>query len=243
MNGHWDLVIGHYNVLENYLVPYTIPDYAIIHMKFKRLQRSFYTRDTHIVARELLGKILVRSVKGNKITGRITEVEAYVGEDDLACHASRGRTPRTDIMYGKAGHAYIYLIYGMYDCLNIVTDQKNFPAAVLIRSLEPLEGINDMIINRKLSSSLQPTPYHLLTKLTTGPGKLTQALNITRTLNGEDLTTSQQLYVADDGFTVAAHDVAISPRIGVNYAGPCALYPWRYYLKDSQFLSKKDPTP
>lgn len=214
--------------------------------RLKPLSRKFYARDTHAVAKELLGKVVVRVIRGKKISGRITEVEAYVGEDDVACHAARGRTPRTDIMYGEAGYAYVYLIYGMYHCLNIVTEQKNFPAAVLIRAMEPLAGTERMILNRKLTnknrrafSSLPPTLYPLQPNLTNGPGKLTQSLQITRQHNGEDLTKSTRLYVADDGYIVKSPDIATSPRIGVAYAGPCARYPWRYYLKDSAFISRR----
>jgi DNA-3-methyladenine glycosylase len=174
-----------------------------------RLSTSFFARDTHRVARQLLGKLLVRELSGQKLIGRLTEVESYVGVDDLACHASKGRTPRTEVMFGPPGHAYVYLIYGLHHCFNIVTDQTGFPAAVLIRGLEPVAGF---------------------TGLANGPGKLTKALNITRELNRENLATSPLLYLADDGFTVNPQDIQTSPRIGVDYAGPCALYPWRYFL-------------
>lgn len=167
----------------------------------KRLPRSFFARDTHIVAKDLLGKVLVRNYRGRKFSGRITETEAYVGENDLASHARFGKTKRNAIMYGEAGHAYIYFIYGMYDMLNIVTDKKNFPAAVLIRSVGTWAG----------------------------PGKLTRAMKITRQLNGEDVVTSKRLYVADDGFRVPRKDIQTGPRIGVTYAGKHAKLPWRYF--------------
>lgn len=168
----------------------------------KRLPRSFFARDTHAVARDLLGKVLVHKSGKKTWSGRICEVEAYIGEDDLASHARFGKTNRNAIMYGEAGHAYIYFIYGMYDMLNIVTDKKHFPAAVLIRS------VGDWI----------------------GPGKLTRAMKITRKLNGEDLVTSRRLYVADDGFRVPKKAIQASPRIGVAYAGKYAELPWRYYF-------------
>lgn len=178
-------------------------------MPSKRLGRTFFARDTHVVAQALLGKLLVRQVAGENFSGRITEVESYVGVDDAACHASRGpawpagrRTKRTEIMFGKAGHAYVYLIYGMYHCLNIVTEEKEFPAAVLIRSLD----------------------------IVTGPGRLTRALQITRHLNGEDLTTSKRLFVVDDGLRIPRRAIIATPRIGVAYAGKDALLPWRYVL-------------
>ena len=168
----------------------------------KKLPREFYARDTHVVAKELLGKLLIRSWRGKQLVVRINEVESYVGEDDLASHARRGRTPRTEIMYGEAGHAYIFLIYGMYHCLNIVTEQPGFPAAVLIRGAEAWNG----------------------------PGKLTRALHITRAQNQLDLTVSNALYVADDGFHVSPASIIATPRIGVDYAGEHALNPWRYLI-------------
>lgn len=172
-------------------------------MPLKKLSRVFYARDTHVVAKGLLGKLLVRQWRGKKIIVRINEVESYVGEDDLASHASRGRTPRTAVMYGEPGQAYVYLIYGMYHCLNIVTEKEGFPAAVLIRGAG---GFN-------------------------GPGKLTRALHITRAQNRLDIATSDALYVADDGFAVSPADIIATPRIGVDYAGEHALLPWRYLIQ------------
>jgi DNA-3-methyladenine glycosylase len=171
----------------------------------KPLPRSFFARDTHVVARTLLGKLLVRQWRGKIVTARISEVESYVGEDDAASHARAGKTARTALMYGAAGHAYVYLIYGMYHCLNVVTDKKDFPAAVLIR------GAGDY----------------------TGPGKLCRALHITRALNGEDLVTSQRLWIADDGWRPQRTAINATPRIGVDYAGEHALLPWRYILTQS----------
>jgi len=143
------------------------------------------------------------------MTGRIVEVESYVGENDKACHAARGRTKRNEVMFGEAGRAYVYIIYGMYNCLNIVTERENFPAAVLIRALR--QGQN------------------ILTA-TDGPGKLTRALHITRAQNREDLTVSEKLFVADDGLVVARSDIKRAPRVGVGYAGEDAMLPWRYYI-------------
>ncbi|EKE21915.1 MAG: hypothetical protein ACD_7C00095G0001 [uncultured bacterium] len=115
----------------------------------KRLTHSFFNRKTALVAQELLGKVLIYKNKDQIISGIIVETEAYIGPKDLASHASRGKTPRNEVMFGEAGHWYIYLIYGFYNCLNIVTEEKNYPAAVLIRAVEPLEGISLMEINRK----------------------------------------------------------------------------------------------
>lgn len=174
---------------------------------FSPLPRSFYTRNTHIVAQQLLGKLLVRTLNGKNIVGRICEVESYVGEDDLACHASKGKTKRTEVMYGEAGHAYVYMVYGMYHCFNVVTEVENFPAAVLIRAVTSMENI--------------------FTK-TDGPGKLCRAFAIDRTLNIHDLTLRSELYIADDGTHVAKKNILQTPRIGVAYAGEHALLPWRY---------------
>lgn len=195
----------------------------------ERVPRSFFARDTHAVARALLGKLLVRQWRGQKLVGRITEVESYVGPDDLACHAARGRTKRTEVMFGLAGHAYVYFIYGMYNMLNIVTEDEGFPAAVLIRALEPVEGIAAMQRARRGAG---------LRQIATGPGKLTQALHITRSLNGADLTRGARLWVASDGYRVPRDLLATGPRVGVDYAGEHAHLPWRYYLRDSHYVSK-----
>lgn len=204
--------------------------------KYKCLQYSFYSRDTHDVAKDLLGKLLIRKWNKHELVGRITEVESYVGVNDAACHASRGRTARTEIMFGKAGRAYIYLVYGMHYCLNVVTERKDFPAAVLIRSLEPMVNTEKMMRARKVISTQDEKS---LCSLTNGPGKLTQALLINGVLNGENLVNSKQLFIADDGYRVTPDDIATSPRIGVAYAGQDALLPWRYFLRHSPCVSKK----
>ena len=193
------------------------------------LQRSFFAQDTHKVARGLLGKLLVRRWRGKYMAGRIVEVESYVGVNDKACHAAKGRTKRNEVMFGEAGYAYVYLIYGMYHCLNIVTERKNFPAAVLIRALEPVEEIDLMCKSRKTN---------VFNNLTTGPGKLTQALRITRALNGEDLISSDKMFVVDDGLKVGPDNIADSPRIGVDYAQEDAGLLWRYHVRNSEFVSK-----
>ncbi len=176
-----------------------------------KLTRKFFERDTLAVARDLLGSFLVRKIGNKVIHARIVEVEAYVGEDDLACHASKGRTKRTEVMYGEAGHAYVYLIYGMYELLNIVTEQKDFPAAVLIRAVE-IEGIDP--------------------KKTNGPGKLTRALHIDRTFNGRDLLKGKELWL-ESGKMLPSEKVQATKRIGIAYAKHCALYPWRFVLVDA----------
>lgn len=152
---------------------------------------------------------------------RITEIEAYVGEDDAASHARFGRTKRNAVMYGQAGHAYVYLIYGMYHCLNIVTERKNYPAAILIRAavwVETTTNENKIKMLQKKKVSLQ------------GPSRLCRALHITRAQNNENLVDSSKLFVAQDNFTVSDADIKTSVRIGVDYAGVDASLPWRYFI-------------
>lgn len=142
-----------------------------------KLPRRFYDRDTLLVARELLGKRLVRVLRGKRLSGIIVETEAYIGEEDKASHAARGRTLRNQVMYGPPGHAYIYFVYGMHYCLNVVAEREGFAAAVLLRALVPQEGDEDMLRRR---SGRKDT-------LADGPAKLCQALAIDRRLNGMDL--------------------------------------------------------
>lgn len=178
----------------------------------KIIKRSFYRRDTLKVAQDLLGCFLVRKIGKKIIKAAITDVEAYIGEEDLACHASRGRTPRTEIMYGQAGHAYVYMIYGMYFCLNIVTGKKDFPAAILIRGIK----IKDL-------------DY----KKTSGPGKLTGFLKIGKKLNGWDLTKGEKLWI-EKGIKVDKKDIKKAKRVGIDYAKHCRHYLWRFYLPPHQ---------
>jgi DNA-3-methyladenine glycosylase len=168
---------------------------------------SFYARDTVRVARGLLAKYLVRNVNGSIRAGRIIEVEAYVGPHDLACHASKGRTLRTEVLFGEPGLAYVYLIYGMYHCLNVVTERLDFPAAVLIRAVEDDAGLID------------------------GPGRVCRAYMIDRGLNRHDLTRRQGLWLEDRGERVARSQIGAYPRIGVDYAGEWAAKPWRFRVK------------
>ena len=174
----------------------------------KRLPQSFYARDTQRVAKDLLGKVLVRKHGALVLQGRICEVESYQGEDDGACHASKGKTKRTEIMYGPAGYAYVYMIYGMYHCLNVVTEVENFPAAVLIRAVIPMQ--------------------HMQHK-TDGPGKLCREFFINREQNGINLAASDELFIADDGTRIPQQHILTSQRIGVAYAGNDALLEWRYF--------------
>jgi len=195
------------------------------------LPRSFYGRTVHEVARDLLGMLVVRTLAGprgapSRLAGRIVEVEAYDGPADLACHASKGRTPRTEVMFGEAGHAYVYLVYGMHCCLNVVTGPVDYAAAVLIRALEAVEGLEDM-----RSGRVPPA------RIASGPGRLTRALAIDRSHNRADLCAPGALFI-EAGETVRDRDVVRGPRIGVDYAGPWARRPWRLGVRGSPALSR-----
>jgi DNA-3-methyladenine glycosylase len=193
-----------------------------------RLDLSFYHQPTLQMARGLLGKQLVRVLNGQRLSGLIVETEAYIGETDKACHASRGRTPRTEVMYGPPGHAYVYFIYGMHHCFNVVTEEEGFPAAVLVRALEPLEGLEWMRRHR---------PGRPDGQLTNGPGKLCAALAIDRTLNGVDLCTNQVFFI-EEGRTVADGEIATSPRIGIRSDEVAMSRPWRFYIKGNRCVSR-----
>lgn len=170
-----------------------------------RLGREFYARNTVQVAKDLLGKTLVRKIGKKTISGIITETEAYRHRDDPASHAFRSMTERNRAMFGEVGHAYVYFTYGMYYCVNAVAKSKNFQAgAVLIRSIEPREGIDAMIQNRKTGN---------VSSLTNGPAKITIALGITKKHYGEDLVNSPHLYIVDEGRTVAG--ISASARVGI----------------------------
>jgi DNA-3-methyladenine glycosylase len=170
------------------------------------LTKEFFGRPTLRVARDLIGKYLVRQQGTEILAGRIIEVEAYVGPTDLACHASKGRTRRTDVLFGPAGVAYVYLVYGMYDLLNVVTEDLDYPAAVLLRAVE-VEG-----------------------RLIDGPGKVTRSFSIDRSLNRLDLTRGEVLWFEDRAEIVRRTSVKAYPRIGVDYAGIWASKPWRFRL-------------
>lgn len=184
----------------------------------KVVGRKFFERDTLEVAKDLLGCFLIRKVGRKTIRAMIVETEGYVGEDDLASHASKGRTKRTEVMYGKAGHAYVYMIYGMYFCLNIVTEQKGFPAAVLIRAVT-IEGVD----------------Y----KTTNGPGKVCRELKIGKQFHNYDVTKGEKLWIESGKKGEIKHIVA-AKRVGIDYAKHCKEYLWRFVLKieDSKVLEK-----
>jgi DNA-3-methyladenine glycosylase len=194
------------------------------------LPRNFYARPTRTVARELLGCRLVRQLNGVQLSGVIVEAEAYIGESDLACHAKAGKTQRTAVMYGHAGFAYVYFTYGMHWMLNVVTEEKDFPAAVLLRAIEPLEGIEEM---RRLRGGKD---LRLLGK---GPACLTQALGIARAENGRDLCAYDSGLWIEPGEAIPKRNVAVSPRIGLGKTPePWLSKPWRYSVAGSPFVSR-----
>ncbi|MBZ5521862.1 MAG: DNA-3-methyladenine glycosylase [Acidobacteriia bacterium] len=197
------------------------------------LRRSFFNRDPRKVARELLGKLIVRKHGRKAIAGRIVEVEAYLGENDLAAHAAAGRTARNEVLFGPPGHAYVYFIYGMYFCLNISCLPDGDPGCVLIRALEPVTGLEQMAEAR----GLEDFDFgHLanLRRLTSGPGKLCDALEITRKRdNRKDLLAADSdLQVLDDGYQTGR--IAVTPRIGISKSAEMAL---RYFVAGSPFVS------
>lgn len=186
----------------------------------KPLHRNFYDRATLTVARELIGARLVRISDGAKLVGLITETEGYVGEEDLACHAKAGRTPRTAVMYGAPGHAYVYFTYGNHWMLNVVTEREGFPAAVLIRAIQPIEGAEVMSARRGGRDTF-------------GPGKLCQALGITKSENGVDLTGPGSGLWIEAGVSVPDSLVTKGPRVGLNTVPePWKSKPWRFMVKN-----------
>lgn len=203
-----------------------------------KLQREFYNRETLTVAKELLGKILVHKYNGKKASGVIVEVEAYKGLGDKAAHSYGGkRTKRVEVMYGEPGHAYVYIIYGMYNCMNVVTCEKGVPEAVLIRAVEPIEGLDIMSINRYNRKYNELSKKQML-NLTSGPGKLCIALNIDRSNNKEDLC-GNTLYIEDNqNSSNVAFEIVSSKRIGIDYAEEAKEFMWRFYIKDNPYISK-----
>jgi DNA-3-methyladenine glycosylase len=194
------------------------------------LSRRFFSRDPRQVARQLLGKVLVRKIPGGRLTARIVEVEAYLGTDDLAAHSAAGNTARTAVLFGPPGHAYVYFIYGTHYCLNVSCEPEGKAGGVLIRALEPLTGIEEMAAAR----GVEIRGPKDLPKLTSGPGRLCAAFGITRQRdNGGDLTSAENdLWIGDDGFR--AQGVTTTARIGITKA---ADYPLRYLLTGNAFVS------
>lgn len=193
-------------------------------MTGKKRGREFYSRDTLDVAEQMVGDLLVRDGEENTV-GKIVETEAYVGDEDPASHAYQGKvTDRNELMFGTAGHAYVYLIYGMYHCFNVVTGCEGEPGAVLVRALEPVEGIDIMFERRGVSEKRE---------LTNGPGKLCMAMGIDDGSNGLDMC-GDELYLVE---REAHGEVVTAPRVNIDYAGDAKDWPWRFLLEDNRYVS------
>ncbi len=200
-------------------------------MNLAPFPRAFYDRDTVQVAKDLLGAYLVRELDGHLLVGRIVETEAYVGMDDRASHASVGRTRRNAVMFGPPGYAYVYVIYGIHHCLNVVTEREGFPAAVLIRAVEPVQGVDIM---RRLRGGRPDR------ELTNGPGKLCQALGIDLRLYGHDLCAGEHLWIAP-GALKSDESIVQGPRVGVQGDKRALTVPWRFAIKGHPYVSRPFP--
>lgn len=200
--------------------------------ELKRLDRNFYNRNDVVkIARDLLGKILVTQINGIRTSGRIVETEAYKGVTDRASHAFGGRrTARTQHIYGDAGTIYVYVCYGMHHLFNVVTNKKDIPHAVLIRALDPIQGINDMLLRTG-----KPLADYTLTK---GPGNLARAMGLSKINTGGNLF-SEEIFIEDDGLRYKKEQVLITKRIGVKYAREDAELPYRFIVKGNPYVSAK----
>jgi DNA-3-methyladenine glycosylase len=206
--------------------------------KIGRLPLEFYTRtDVVQIARDLLGKILITEIDGQRTAGRITETEAYRAPDDRACHAfGNRRTARTEVMFQEGGRAYVYLCYGIHHLFNVVTAPAETAHAVLIRAIEPIEGL-EMMIARRGTSMVKSQKS--IVNLTTGPGALSQALGLSTDFTGQDLLAPDSpVWIAKWYENYSEDEIAAGPRIGVDYAGECAAWPWRFWVKNSPFVKK-----
>lgn len=202
------------------------------------ISKEFYNRSALDVAKDLLGKVLVREVDGKILKGRIVETEAYIGTIDKACHAYNGRrTKRTEVLYEDAGVSYIYFIYGLYHCFNVVTNEKDVAEAVLIRAIEPLNEL-DYISNIRYNKTYIELTKAQIKNLTNGPSKLCLAYLINKDLNIEPLYKKGPIYIAD-GDNDEKFEIVETKRIGIDYAEEAKDFMWRFYIKDNIFVSKK----
>lgn len=200
-----------------------------------KLTRDFYENNTLEVAKNLLGKYIVRHHPSGKLIGKIVETEAYLGPLDKAAHSyNNRRTKRTEVMFGPAGILYVFSIYGMYYCANVVTEKINIPQAVLIRALEPIEGFDIMALNR-FNKNYKELNKKQKINLTNGPSKLCNAFNINKDLNGEDLCSNNINICSLD--EVEEINIESSPRINIDYAEEFKDLPWRFYIKDNPYVS------
>ncbi|MDU1022711.1 MAG: DNA-3-methyladenine glycosylase [Peptoniphilus harei] len=201
----------------------------------KILESNFFKRDTVEVAKNLLGKKIIRNISGNFFCAKIVETEAYLGLEDRACHSYGGNiTKRNEILYKEGGTIYVYMIYGMYNLLNIVRKSEIYPEAVLIRAVEPIENFDDFAINR-FGKIYKDLSSYQRKNLTNGPGKLSMAMGIDRALNGKILSPDY-LFIEDGEYV---KNIIETKRIGIDYAGEDANLPLRYYIKDNPYVSVK----
>ncbi|MCM8767152.1 MAG: DNA-3-methyladenine glycosylase [Candidatus Omnitrophica bacterium] len=201
-------------------------------MVFKHIKREFFERNPVVVAKELLGKYLVREVDREKIIGKIVETEAYGGIEDKGCHVGRfGKTKRTEILFGQVGKAYIYPVYINTYCLNVVSHENGKAGGVLFRAIEPISGIEKVLEN------LNKKEKYDITKILNGPGKICKGLKIDRKLNGEDMVEGRLIYLLE-GEKIKEEEIMATPRINIPYAGKDKDLPWRFIIKNSKFLSR-----
>lgn len=201
------------------------------------IDKSYFKSDALFLAKDLLGKVLVREIDGKIIKSKIVETEAYIGKTDKACHAYNGkRTKRTEVLYSEGGVVYVYLIYGMYNCLNVVTGEKEEGEAVLIRALEPLNEFN-YISNKRFNEGYGKLSNQKKISLTNGPGKLCKALSIDRSLNYCKLYKKCELYI-EEGYNENFNIVA-TKRIGIDYAEEAKDFLWRFYIDKNKYVSKR----
>lgn len=202
----------------------------------KILKKEFYSRDARIVAKDLLGKYLVRNYDGNILIGKIVETEAYIGKIDKACHAyNNKRTPKVMPLYGEPGIAYIYSIYGMYKCFNVITGEYDDPQGVLIRAVEPINGV-EIISQNRFNKAYEKLNKKEIINLTSGPAKLCIAFKLEKELNNIDLF-HEELYLSE-GISEKI-EIIETTRIGIDYAEEAKEFNWRYYIKDNEYISKK----
>lgn len=204
---------------------------STVNSGMKKLPMAFYLgNDVLKIAKSLLGKVLVTSWNNEYTSGRIVETEAYAGQTDKASHASKGRTARTEVMFNDGGRSYVYLCYGVHQMFNIVTNKEGMADAVLIRAVEPIDGI-DIMLKRTGKVKLDET-------LTRGPGNVGKAFGFHTSQCGWSLD-SDEIFIADDGFKISKSKIGTSPRIGVDYAGKHAALPYRFFVKGNKYVSGK----
>lgn len=199
-----------------------------------KLKNDFFNRDALLVGKELIGQYLINDSNEGKVVGRIVETESYCGTDDLASHASKDKSKRSKPMFGPAGHFYIYLNYGIFYMTNIVCDRVDYPAAILLRAVEIIEGQGIAAKRLRQSKFVKENKF-----LATGPGKLSIAFDISKSENDLDITKSADFYFEKNPKSILKSDIIKATRVGVDYAKHCKEYPWRFYLCNNEYVSKQ----